>query len=137
MPKYIKPNNGTNIYLTVDSTSITVDSTSITVDKIIISGNGNTLEIIPLDYVDIVTVTFYEEMKQTAFTETCIVTNVDGYMIIPFIFDDFKEGDAFEVTIRNSQTNGIIGREHVYVTMQDDLENFKLNQKNNNGLIYF
>jgi len=120
--------------LTADSTLITADSTIITADATFSIGAEMTLKIIPREYVDEVVVTWYNELKQTTYTENCFTRIEKGYLIIPYLYKTFVEGDSFEVSIK-STTGKLLHRTKAYATMSDDLQNYKLNVANNNGII--
>lgn len=132
--KIINLNDIVDSDLTVDRTDITVDSTQYTVDATFLPGGSLSLKIIPREYVDVVTLTFYNELTETTNTETCFATNENGYMTIPFGYSDFVEGDSFEITVRD-EFGAVLYRSKGYATMEEDLENYKLNVKDNNDII--
>lgn len=122
--------------LTVDSTTITVDSTTITVDTTILTGEEMVFKIIPREYVSEVKLKWWNELKEVAFEEECFTTTDKGYMLIPYTYRDIVEGDSFEITVTDLSDNLLI-RFKAYATMQEDLQNYKLNIANNNGIIEF
>lgn len=124
--------------LTVDRTDITVDSTAITADMTFTEAANRTFRIIPREFADEVKLEWYDENKQALVsTEDCYTTIDNVYMLVPFTKNDFIEGDQFEITIRDKNTNKVLKRDKVYCTMSSDLENFQLVNKDNNGIVYF
>ena len=134
--KIINVNNFYNYPLTVDSTIITVDSTEWTADQISFTSSALFITVIPRDYPDVVNITFYNELKETTFTEECIVFSKNGYMDIPFTYSVFEEGDSFEITVKGLDDK-LLWRGKAYVTMDDDLQNYKLIKKDDNNKIEF
>lgn len=123
--------------LTVDRTDITVDSMDITVDMTYLDGANRTFKIIPREFSEEVILEWYDENKQLlSSTEICLTTQENVYMLVPFVKNDFIEGDQFEITIRDRATNKILKKDKVYCTMLSDLENFQLITKDNNGVVY-
>ena len=137
MPNIINTNDFYRRPLTVDTTLITVDTTEITVDQTYIQTNQLYIKIMPSSYPIDVNITFLNELTEVEYTEQCITVTTNGWMVVPFEYKEFKEGDSFEVWVRN--LNGKqIWRGKVYVTDQTDLQNYELipSIQNNNRKIY-
>lgn len=123
--KIINLDNLVTTDLTVDSTEITVDSTRITVDTTYTVGNSVFLLITPREYVDEVIITLYNELTQQTYTDQTLTEISGNYLKIFFNTHTFNEGENYELVVR-SLDNKVIYKSKCYVTMQDDLQNFKL-----------
>jgi hypothetical protein len=125
------------IPLTVDSTVYTVDSTSITADQtVIVTGSSSNLYsifITPREMVDVVSMEFFNELKETTNVFTAATTNVNGLMQIDFNLN-VVEGDSFQLTINDTEDN-VLWKGKAYATDQTDLQNFQFIEKNNNNII--
>jgi hypothetical protein len=128
---------GDTIPLTVDSTVYTVDSTSITADQtVIVTGSSSNLYsilITPREMVGVVSMEFFNELKETTNIFTASTINVNGLMQIDFNLN-VVEGDSFQLTIKDTEDNKLwTGK--AYATDQTDLQNFQFIEKNNNNII--
>jgi len=121
--------------ITCDNALITCDNTLITCDATALI-NAATLKVIPREMVDEIHVTLYNELTFAGTTFTTTTSNSNGYMTFAVPIGGIKEGDSFEMTIRKDDSDGeIIYRDKAYATIVTDLENYKLNYPNNNGVI--
>ena len=132
--KIININDLLGLSLTVDSTAYTCDNTNITADATVVEGGEIAFKIIPRNYVSEVKLKWYNELKETTYIETCFTRTEKGYLVVPYIYRDIVEGDSFEITITDMSDNLLI-RFKAYATMTNDLQNYKLNVPNNNGVI--
>lgn len=134
--KIINVNNFYETPLTVDSTLYTADSTELTADMVSLQTDKLFIKVIPRQFPTEVIIQFYNELKQTRVSENCFVVNENGYMTIPFNYKTFEEGDSFEIKV--TTTDGVLlYRDKAEVHMTDDLQNYKLIQKDANNVIKF
>ena len=129
-----------DVPLTVDSTLITVDSTEYTADQTIIDSYPYRIKVIPRFTSQTFSIRFKHNLTE-------IITFVDveyfqyfGDYLNAYFDYPFLEGDSFEITIRDTSNpddrKNLMWRGLGYATMQDDLENYQLNVKNNDGIVY-
>jgi hypothetical protein len=131
--KIINPSVGQAI--TADTTLITADNTMITCDTTFLSGEI-ILKVIPREQVINIYVLLYNELTFESLTFTAVATNDRGYMTFSVPVSGIKEGDSFELTITKDSFEGeLLYRDKAYATSVQDLENYKLNYPDSNGVI--
>ena len=122
--------------LTVDTTLISVDSTLVTADQTLyLEPNqiDHVLTVIPRFYTTDVKLYLWNELKSMETVLTCVATETNGYLEIPFTYF-LTEGDSIETKVTDT-TDKLMWRGKIYATSQTDLENFTLNPKTNNNII--
>ena len=116
---------------TVDTTILTVDNTYITVDSTTGGTSSLFMEIIPSEYVDEAYMDFWNELTQITHRVLTQTTIFNGKMRLYYNDFGFKDGENYEITVRN-MTEDIIFRTKAYVTTSDDLQNYRFNTTTNN-----
>ena len=124
-------------YITVDSTFYTADNTILTADVTYI-GIGDPefkLMILPREYPTKVYVDLYNEVKQSHFKFEADTTVELNYLTFLVNTLEMKEGDSFELFVRkDSQEGELIYRAKAFATYNNDLQNYKMNYPNSNGV---
>lgn len=123
-----------NYPITCDSDLISCDSDLISCDMETINSGKLFIRVTPRFSPNIVNITFYNELKQITTTEECNVINKDGWMDIPFSFNDFKEGETYEISVRGLDDKHI-WRGRAFITINNDIQDYKLVTPDNNGKI--
>lgn len=116
---------------TVDTTILTVDNTYITVDSTTGGTSSLFMEIIPSEYVDQAYMDFWNELTQITHRVLTQTTIFSGKMRLYYNDFGFKDGENYEITVRN-MSEAIIFRTKAYVTTSDDLQNYRFNTITNN-----
>lgn len=126
-------------YYTADSIEITADSIDITADAIsyTISTTASYYSLVVpyrVFYSDVYVYLKDELTLATYSIDTTATEYTNGTLGLSFSYD-FQEGDSFEAAVRDRDNNILLWRGKIYATEQEDLQNFKLNNPDDNGII--
>lgn len=131
----IDPNyGGSLIEFTADNYFITADTLDYTADQTIVSGGAYRLNVPFRFFSDRVKFYMIDTLTNKHFLDEVDAINYNNGTLMIRVDYNFKSGDNFESTIRDMNDN-LIWRGRIFSTDQTDLQNFKVNVPNENGVI--
>lgn len=120
--------------ITADNYSITADSMEYTADHTTDGDGSYELNVPYRFFSDRVRFYMINTLTNEHFLDEVDATDYNNGTLKITIDYDFKSGDNFESTIRDLDDD-LIWRGRIYSTDQTDLQNFKVNVPNENGII--
>lgn len=123
-----------NYVITADNYFITADSTDYTADQTMVSGGTYRLNVPYRFFSNEVKFYMINTLTNEHFLDEVDAIDYNNGTLMIIIDYNFKSGDNFESTIRD-MNDKLIWRGRIYSTDQTDLQNFKVNVPNENGII--